>query len=148
DVPLPTSVTVNAASVLVPLLCGTAVTVLASWSPARSATRVSPLAALTPAGPPPIGQRSGRVRAAFSVLLILVGAGGLALGTVAARESDVMVGVGIGVLGGALSFVGVLVGAVYWVPGLVAGTGRVLNRTGSPTVALAAANSVRNPRRT
>src|SRR5690606_29578031 len=47
-----------------------------------------------------------------------------------------------------VSFVGVLVGAVYWVPGLVARTGRLLNRTGSPTVALAAANSVRNPRRT
>lgn len=148
DVPLPASVTVSTVSVLVPLLCGTIVTVLASWSPARAATRVSPLSALTPSGPPPIGQRSGRLRAAFSVLLVLVGAGFLGLGTVAAREVDAMVGVGIGVLGGAVSFIGILLGAVYWVPRLVSGVGRLLARTGSPTATLATANSVRNPRRT
>jgi len=54
---------------------------------------------------------------------------------------------GIGVLGGALSFVGVLVGAVFWVPQVVGAIGHLLARTGS-AAKLAAANTVRNPRRT
>ena len=54
---------------------------------------------------------------------------------------------GLGILGGAVSFVGVLVGAVFWVPLAVALVGRLLGRAG-PAARLASANTVRNPRRT
>uniref|UniRef100_UPI0013587991 FtsX-like permease family protein n=1 Tax=Cellulomonas citrea TaxID=1909423 RepID=UPI0013587991 len=54
---------------------------------------------------------------------------------------------GFGVLGGAVSFVGILVGAVLWIPRVVAAVGRLMQGFG-PAARLAAANTLRNPRRT
>ncbi len=149
DVPLPATITMTPAVVVVPLVVGTLVTVLASLVPARSATRVSPVAALRPADNPEVGTRGGKVRLAFALLLTI---GGLVLlvGSVAgarAEASDPVTWLGLGMLGGALSFVGVLVGAVFWVPKVVGLVGRLIART-SPAGRLAAANTVRNPRRT
>lgn len=59
-----------------------------------------------------------------------------------------LLAVAIGVLGGAASFVGLLLGAVFWVPRIVGALGRLLGRVSGPATALAAANIVRNPRRT
>ena len=146
DVPLPTTVSITPLVVLVPLALGVLVTVLAALSPARAATRVSPLAALRPADAPRTSERSGRVRAWLAGVLMVGGGLGLVAGLVASRD-DLMVGLGFGVLGGAVSFVGVVLGAVFWVPRLVGLAGSVLGRRGT-AARLAAANSVRNPQRT
>ncbi|WP_199423611.1 ABC transporter permease [Actinotalea solisilvae] len=148
EVPLPAAVHVTPAVVLTPVLVGTLVTVLAALSPAVAATRVSPLAALRPAGTPSLGERSGRVRAWTAALLAVGGALVLAGGVVVAERYDLLVGLLAGVVGGAASFVGVVLGAVFWVPRLVGLVGTVLARAGGPAARLAAANSVRNPRRT
>ncbi|WP_024287582.1 ABC transporter permease [Cellulomonas sp. KRMCY2] len=148
DVPLPSAVSMTPAVVVAPLVVGTLVTVLAALSPARAATRVSPLAALRPSDTPRVSDRSGRFRAVASALLTLGGGSALVVGMTLARDSSLMTGLGIGVLGGALSFVGVLVGSVFWVPRLVGWAGALLGRRGGTAARLAAANSIRNPRRT
>jgi putative ABC transport system permease protein len=145
--PLPASATVSITSVLVPLVVGTAVTLVASLAPARAATRVAPLAALRPADAPTIATRASRVRLVVATLLTAVGLA-LLLGAVAGgRSLGPMAALALGVLGGAVSFVGVLIGAVLWVPQVVGWVGRLLARTGT-SAKLAAANTVRNPRRT
>lgn len=148
-VPLPTTVPVTAVAVLVPLAVGTLVTVLAALVPARAATRVAPVAALRPADAPAVGARSGRVRLVFSLLLSVGGAAGMLAAVALARLGavDAMAPLGLGILGGAASFVGVVLGAVFWVPKVVAGVGRLVQGS-SPSARIAAANTVRNPRRT
>ena len=148
-VPLPSTIQVTPPVVLLPLLVGTVVTVLASLVPAREATRVSPIAALRPAEAPAVGARGGRVRLALSLLLTLGGVGVMLLATVlsSSGRADRTLLLGIGTLAGGLSFVGVLVGAVFWVPRMVSLVGRALASTGT-SARLAAANTVRNPRRT
>ena len=148
-VPLPATVHLTWPVVVVPLLVGTLVTVLASQVPARAATRVSPVEALRPLDVPPAGSAGGRVRLVIAVLLAAGGLVGL-LGAVALSTPDVgagMVPLGLGVLAGATSFVGILLGGVYWLPPLVRLAGRAVAATG-PVGRLAAANTVRNPRRT
>ncbi|GEL97633.1 ABC transporter permease [Cellulomonas terrae] len=148
-VPLPSTIQVTPPVVLLPLLVGTVVTVLASLVPAREATRVSPIAALRPAEAPAVGARAGRVRLALSLLLTLGGVGVMLLATVlsSSGRADPTLLLGVGALAGGLSFVGVLVGAVFWVPKVVSWVGRALASTGT-SARLAAANTVRNPRRT
>ncbi|MDC7122910.1 FtsX-like permease family protein [Cellulomonas fimi] len=147
--PLPSTIAVTPAVVLVPLLVGTLVTAAASLVPAREATRVSPVAALRPVDAPSTGARGGRVRLVLSLLLVLGGAGALVLAVVtsAAQVGEPVPLLGVGVLGGALSFVGVLLGAVFWIPRVVSLAGRGLASTGT-SARLAAANTLRNPRRT
>lgn len=144
--PVPAAVHVTPAAVLAPLAVGVLVTVLAALTPARVATRVAPIAALRPADAPAAGSRAGRVRLVLSLLLVVGGvallAGGLALSRV-----NVAAAVGVAILGGLLSFVGLLVGAVFWMPRVVAATGRLAGRAGMPA-RLAAANTGRNPART
>ena len=53
-----------------------------------------------------------------------------------------------GIFGGAVSVTGVLVGAVYFVPGVARMLGSLAARAGGVPGKVAAANSVRNPRRT
>lgn len=148
-VPLPSAIQVTPPVVLLPLLVGTVVTVLASLVPAREATRVSPIAALRPAESPAVGARGGRVRLVLSLLLTLGGVGVMLLAAAmsSAGRADATVLLGVGALAGGLSFVGVLVGAVFWVPKVVSVVGRALAGTGT-SARLAAANTVRNPRRT
>ena len=145
--PLPAVAPVTVASVVVPLVIGVLVTVVAALGPARAATRVSPLAALRPADSRGTGARAGRVRAWAAILLTLGGAVLLAIGVVASRAGEISLGLGVAVLGGAVSFVGLLVGGVFWLPRLVDVATRALARFGGPSARLAAANSTRNPRR-
>ncbi|MGN8245681.1 ABC transporter permease [Cellulomonas soli] len=149
SVRLPSRIDVDATVVLVPLLVGTLVTILASLVPARAATRVSPIAALRPADAPTVDDRAGRFRLVSSLVLVVLGlvtlAGGATLAVLGA--GDPMGALGIAMLGGGVSFVGVLIGAVFWVPKVVSWTGRLVSRTG-PSARLAAANTLRNPRRT
>jgi putative ABC transport system permease protein len=145
---LPATITVTWHVVVVPIVVGTLVTVAAALVPARVATRVAPLAALRPLDAPSAEKGAGRARLVLSVLATVVGfgllAGGAALGTVVREPS---LGLGLGILGGATSFVGVAVSAVYWLPKVTGLAGRLVGASG-PTARLAAANTLRNPRRT
>lgn len=147
DVPLPGTVTITPWVVLVPLAVGTTVTVLAALLPARAATRVAPVAALRPAELAEVGGRGGRARLVVSLLLTVGGFVALAGGVVLGALLNPMLGLALGVLGGATSFVGILLGAVYWVPRVVGLAGRTFAGNG-PTARLATANTLRNPRRT
>lgn len=147
DVPLPAVVPMSATAVVVPVLVGVLVTVAAALVPARAATRVSPLAALQPATAPGVGERGGRTRAVLSAVLVVGGTVMLVGGTIGAGH-DLMLGLLVAMLGGAASLLGVLLGAVFWVPVLMRLVGRALGRSRSAAARLAAANSVRNPRRT
>lgn len=146
NVPLPATATVTVAAVLAPLAVGIGVTVVAALAPARAATRVSPLAAMRPSDAPTVSDRGGRARAWISGALVLAGALAMTGGAVAANQTDVMRGLGLGILGGAVSFLGVLLSAVFWVPRLVGLVARAVGR--DPATRLAGANSTRNPRRT
>lgn len=148
DLPFAVPATVHAtvASIVAPLVVGLLVTVLASLTPARVATRVAPIAALRPADAPAAGSRAGRFRLVVSLLLVVGGAILLA-GGVALSETFLLAAVAVAVLGGAASFVGLLVGAVFWMPRVVAATGALVGRLGMPA-RLAAANTGRNPART
>ncbi|WP_402377430.1 ABC transporter permease [Isoptericola rhizosphaerae] len=147
-VPLPDSISLTWQVVVVPVLVGTLVTVGAALVPARVATRVAPLAALRPSDAPSASRRAGRVRLVLSLLAAVLGFAllglGAALGTVAQEPTS---GLLAGIAGGALSFVGVAVGAVFWLPKVTALAGRAVGASG-PTARLAAANTLRNPRRT
>ncbi|MFE5334688.1 ABC transporter permease [Isoptericola sp. NPDC056573] len=147
-VPLPATVTITPAVVLIPLAVGTLVTLVAALSPARAATRVAPLEALRPADAPSAARGAGRVRLVLSILVSVIGfallGGGVALSTVGQEPTT---GLLVALAGGVLSFVGVLVGAVFWLPRVVALAGRLVGASG-PTARLAAANTLRNPRRT
>lgn len=149
--PLPAFVTVTPATVLLTLLVGVGVTVLAAFVPARQATRVSPVAALRPLGAPEVRSRAGRLRLWASIVLTVGGAlglvGAVALAVAADFDSSGVLQLGVGLLAGATSFVGVLLGAVFWVPRVVAGISRLVGRS-SASARIAAANTSRNPRRT
>jgi putative ABC transport system permease protein len=149
SVPLPSSVTVTWPVIVVPLLAGTAVTLLSSLVPARAATRVTPIEALRPLDAPDAHRGAGAVRRGWSIALTAVGLVGLG-GAVLLGLRDGSLGaapLGLGVLFGAVSFVGVLLGAVFWVPPVVRLVQRALAGLG-PVPRLATANTVRNPRRT
>ncbi|MDM7831783.1 ABC transporter permease [Cellulomonas edaphi] len=143
---LPSTIALSAVTVLLPLVVGTLVTLASCLVPARAATRVSPVAALRPVEAPSVRSRAGTVRLTLSLVMAIGGFLGLALSIGAAHLSPLL-GLGLGLLSGAVSFVGVLLGAVYWVPRVVGVVGGAFRRTGA-TARLAAANSVRNPRRT
>jgi putative ABC transport system permease protein len=148
-------VSITPAVVIVPLLVGTLVTVFAAMAPARAASRVAPLAALRPADAPGFTKRRSLARLILTSLMTIGGAALLGWAVVlgssdastSSASSDATVALGVGLLGGALSFVGVLVGAVFWVPSVVGATGRLFASTGMAAT-LAVANTVRNPRRT
>lgn len=149
-VPAPSVVTLSAATVAWPLATGTLVTVLAALAPARLATRVAPLAALRPLELTPV-RKSSRVRLVLALLGVVVGGGILALATFAALtfdRADPTLFVLAGIFGGAVSVTGVLIGAVYFVPGVARMLGSLAARAGGVPGKVAAANSVRNPRRT
>jgi len=149
-VPVPAVVSFSPAVVIWPLAAGTLVTVLAALAPARVATRVAPLAALRPVELTPV-RRSSKVRLVLALLGVVGGGGILAVATIAsssATVSDPTLYVLAGLLGGAVSVTGVLIGAVYFVPGVARWLGALAARVGGVPGKVAAANSVRNPRRT
>lgn len=146
-VPLPAAITPTWQAVVLPLAVGAGVTVLAALAPARSATRVAPLAALRPSDAPTLRARSGRTRLVISLLALIGGfaalGGGVALGMNGGTQFGLVAAVG----GGALAFFGVVLSAVLWLPRVAALVGSLVARTG-PAARLAVANTLRNPRRT
>ncbi|MCL2595060.1 MAG: FtsX-like permease family protein [Promicromonosporaceae bacterium] len=149
---LPTYIALTWQVVAIPVIAGLVVTLMAALVPARAATRVAPLAALRPEAAPTIEKGSaGRVRLVVSVLLMLAGfaalAGGAWLGTAQGdSRANAAMGLLAGITGGFLSFVGVALSGVFWMPLVIRLAGRLAGLTG-PTARLAAANMQRNPRR-
>ncbi|WP_154605666.1 ABC transporter permease [Arthrobacter sp. AQ5-05] len=127
-------------AVIAGILVGTVLTVLAALVPARAATKVAPLAALRPADDVSVHNPGGRVRLTVGVLLLLAGGAGLAYGGVSANLM-------LALPSGAASFVGFLMAATLFVPKLVSLAGTLAAPAGVPG-RMAAANAVRNPRRT
>ena len=146
-VPVPSTVPPTLVSTTVPIALGVLATVLAALAPARAATRVAPLAALRPAEAPSLRARASRWRLAASLLLV-VGGGALLAGGVVLAITGTELGILAAMGGGMLSFVGVLLGAVFIVPRVVGALGRLAAVAGGGPARVAAANAVRNPRRT
>ncbi|GAA3192387.1 FtsX-like permease family protein [Dactylosporangium siamense] len=132
--------------VLVALLLGVVLTIVSALVPAVRATRVPPIAALrvTPLGGG--GGRRGRV--VLVVVAAVLVLGGAALTMVGLRTGDPQTAMAIVMAGGSCVFlavlllsplfIGPLVSALGWLPGLFVGV----------PVRLAAANARRNPGRT
>jgi putative ABC transport system permease protein len=127
-------------AVAIGLGVGVLLTLVASAAPALRATRVSPLEAMRPAPEASLGTRPGLVRLAIGGLLA---AGGTALMVWAAFQQELAPAIA----GGAASFVGVLLLAALFVPGVVSGAGALAAPTGVPA-RMARVNAVRNPGRT
>lgn len=144
NLPLQSHISVSVVSILAPVLVGTLVTLLAALPPARRATRVPPVAALSPVLPEPT-RTVGRVRVTTGAVLFIAGAGLLvwaATGT--GSMTSALIG---GIAGGLMSFAGVLVLAVVIIPGLARAIGHVAGRVGGTPAELAAENAQRNPGR-
>jgi putative ABC transport system permease protein len=137
---------VGVAPVLVSLLLGVVLTIVSALVPAVRATRVPPIAALRTIPLGRGGGRRGRVVLVASAGLLTIG--GVALTVVGLRTDDPLTAMAIVMAGGMCVFlallllsplfIGPLVSAVAWLPGLLLGA----------PVRLAAANARRNPGRT
>lgn len=127
-------------SILWVLLAGVVITVVASWLPASQAMRVSPLEAMRPVPAATMGSKAGKFRLVLGSLMLL--AGGAALVFFAAAGL-----VGMAIVAGAVSFIGVLALGVLFVPGAVYALGWLTRWTGIPGK-MAQLNSVRNRSRT
>ncbi len=138
------TISLSAVSVLVPVGVGVLVTVLAALPPAHRATRVPPVAALSPVPPEPT-RRVGRIRMATGVVLFAVGAALLVYG--AAGAGDTGPALICGIAGGLTSFAGVLVLAIALIPRLSLAIGRIAARLGGVPAELATENTQRNPGR-
>lgn len=152
--PVPEGLALSWPVILVPLVTGAVVTLLAASSPARAATAVSPLAALRPAqSPDPRG--ASRPRLVLTSVLLVLGGAMVAVAPVLSsadaldEETAVFGGLALGLLGGLISFTGVMLGMVFLAAPLVRLIGRVFGRLGGgQATRIATANAARNPRRT
>lgn len=120
---------------------GVAMSVAAAWFPTRRVARLSPQAALQPDRGIDARTTAGRGRIALGLGVLGVGAVllGLAVGT---RVVPVMIA------GGAAAFTGLLLLGPLIMPALVRGVRFALGPVLGSAGRLAAANAVRNPRRT
>ncbi|NYF13940.1 putative ABC transport system permease protein [Pseudoclavibacter sp. JAI123] len=131
-------------AVLAPVIAVTAATITASWVGSRRVLSVSPIAATSSTAEPTMQElRAGRGRSITAVILIALGVAMLVGGVYLGLSSPT--GVLVSVVGGMLSFVGVVIGSPVILPPLMSLAGRALGR--GPVTRLAAANAVRNPAR-
>lgn len=144
NLPLDRWVSVSVSSVLIPMVAGTLVTLLAALPPARRATRVPPVAALSPVVAEPTRAVS-RARVVSGAVLFAVGAAMLVWAATGAGSMGAALAVGI--LGGLMNFAGVLVLAVVLIPRLARLIGRAAGKVGGVPADLAAENARRNPGR-
>ncbi|MFJ3792312.1 ABC transporter permease [Kitasatospora sp. NPDC090091] len=119
---------------------GVAVTVLAAWLPARRASRIAPVAAMSSVEQPAT-QKSLLIRNIIGLLFSAAGAAGLLAG--AATKEVKLVGLGAGTL-----LIGVFVLTPLLARPLIALFAPVLHRLFGTPGRLARENAVRNPRRT
>ncbi|WP_426514984.1 FtsX-like permease family protein [Diaminobutyricibacter sp. McL0618] len=129
---------------LLPVVVVVLTTWLASWVGSRRVLSVTPIQAIGAAQEPTgdeIRRRPVRNGVAFALIGIgvVLLAGGVALGLVTP------VGVLVGLVGGVLSFTGIVLAAHLFMPSVLRGVGLLFGR--SAPARLAAANAVRNPER-
>jgi putative ABC transport system permease protein len=131
-------------TVAIAMIAGTVVTVAAAVLPARSATRVAPVAALGSQHEQPDSAAIGWVRVAVAVVFTAVGLLVTYSGTqnVSGRSGFVEIAAG-----GCLCFVAVLALGPLIVPPVIAFLGWLPGKLAGSTVRLAAANARRNPHR-
>lgn len=130
--------------VLVPVIAVILTTWLASWVGSRRVTTVTPLEALGRSEELSREQTLDRpVRNRVALGLVIVGAGLLALGVVAGLANPA--GILVAVLGGVLSFTGIVIGADVVMPPVLRVVGRISGR--SAPARLARENAVRHPER-
>ncbi|MFC7447571.1 ABC transporter permease [Rhodococcus daqingensis] len=142
DVPIPLDhLSVPPSALAIGMLVGVVVTYLAAVAPARAATGVSPLAAMTPAEAKPEPAGASRLRRLAGVTGLI---GGTAVLVVGVLGTQVLVAAA----GALVCFVAVILLCRYVVPAAVAVCGRALGRASGPLGELAAGNAGRNPRRT
>ncbi|MDN5796321.1 MAG: FtsX-like permease family protein [Intrasporangium sp.] len=130
-----------------PAVAGVAVTVLAAALPVWRAGRVAPLEALRPALPPTGRSRASTVRLVVALLVLVAGTALLVAGPTVFGEQDLMLGLVVAILGGAVSFAGVLLLSRRYVPALARLLGRLASRLAGPPGDLAVEGAVRNPAR-
>jgi putative ABC transport system permease protein len=131
-------------AVVLPAVAVVVTTWLASWVGSRRVLRVRPIQAIGNANEQDreeLGTRRGRNVTA--IVLVVVGLGLLAAGVVWGLTSPF--GVLVGMVGGILSFTGVVLGAHVVMPPVLRLMGRLLGS--SPAARLAAENAVRHPER-
>ncbi|MDR6970470.1 ABC transporter permease [Leifsonia shinshuensis] len=128
---------------------------LASWVGSRRVLAVTPIQALGAAQERPAAAVRSRGRLAVSVMLIVAGGGLLTLGLLLGL--GVLAGLGatlatlspygvlVAMLGGILSFTGIVLAAPFFLPGVLRAVGLLVGRGAAGR--LAAANAVRNPER-
>ncbi|MFE5775137.1 FtsX-like permease family protein [Brachybacterium sp. NPDC056505] len=138
-------VPVTPLSLLVPVVVGVALTVLAGFGPVRAAVRVAPLQALRPA-PPALDRRLG-ARGILSLTAVALGLLALVGAVAVSFTGSVGLGVAIGLLGGVVSFAGLLAGLVVLTRPLTRFVGALVARIGGLPARIAGANTSRNPRR-
>lgn len=129
---------------IVPIVAVALTTWLASWIGSRRVLSVSPMQAAGNAEEPGREEALSRqARNAWSITLVAIGLGLLGLGVLAGLVSPA--GVLIGLVGGVVSFTGLVLGAHLMMPPALRLTGMLLGRSASAR--LAAANALRYPQR-
>ncbi|UPK74697.1 FtsX-like permease family protein [Nocardioidaceae bacterium SCSIO 66511] len=131
----------SVAGVLLPVAVSVGVAVIAAVAPARRTNRLSPLAALRPEAEPAVRSKPGLLRLAAATVVVIVGV----VAMLAATVSGELV---VGLAGGGVSFVGVLLFGPVLVPALIDAVRPVVGRVCGVPGRIAAANAVRNKRRT
>ncbi|MFB4265821.1 ABC transporter permease [Nonomuraea sp. GTA35] len=146
DAPLPTdaAVSLTPPTIAIGLAVGLVVTVCAALLPARSATRVPPIAALRSQAEEQTF-RAGLVRAGFAALFLVAGLGTTGAGAFALEPGETSLFVVMA--GGALTFLAVLILGPVLVRPLSALVGWVPRRLFGVPGRLAVDNSGRNPKR-
>lgn len=117
---------------------------IAAWVGTRRVLDVSPIAALG-ASAPADGDAVRRRRGRRAIAIVAVVGGALLLVAAMAVGLKDSVGMLVGVVGGIVSFTGVVVGAVFVIPPVLRGVGALLGRGAAARVG--AANATRYPER-
>ncbi|WP_313409504.1 ABC transporter permease, partial [Aeromicrobium sp.] len=104
---------------------GVLTTVVAAWLPTRGVVRVSPLTALRPAEQPNARTTAGRIRLGIGALAVLAGLAALVLAVQTESMAPLLVG-------GMVSFIGVLLLGPVLVPAMLRLLGRITGRFGGP----------------
>ncbi|GAA3580454.1 ABC transporter permease [Nonomuraea rosea] len=147
DAPLPTdaAVTLTPGTIAIGLAVGLLVTLGAALLPARSATRVPPIAALR-SQVEERTFRAGLLRGVFTALFLLAGLGTTAAGALMFQPGDTVALFTV-MAGGALTFLGVLVLGPVLVKPLTAVAGWIPRKIFGVPGRLAVNNAARNPKR-
>lgn len=130
-------------SLLSPVVAVVVTTTLAAWAGSRRVLVVSPMQAISGATQRNLDESSSRARTAWSIVLMLVGFVSLAAGVALGLISPF--GIMIAVIGGMLSFTGLVLGSHLFMPFALRFVGRMLGR--SAPAKLAAENALRYPER-